>query len=89
MAGGCGGAHVRGVVADMPADLAGLAEGDVIVAVDGMQVSGAHLMDVVGAIRGDVGTIVSLDVRGADGELRNVELERVHMVVPEGGGCGE
>lgn len=89
LGGSCGSTHVQGVEAGMPAELAGLQDGDVIVAVDGMQVEGAHLMDVVGVMRGEVGSIVELDLRGADGATRTVEIERVHMVVPEGNGCGQ
>ena len=87
--GGCTGAEIRGVQEGMPAEAAGLLEGDVIVAVDGLALAGAQLADVVGAIRGVPGTVVQLDVRGADGELRRVDVERVSMVVPAGGSCGE
>ena len=87
--GGCSGAEVRGVQEGMPAEAAGLVEGDVIVAVDGLAVAGSHLADVVGAVRGVPGTVVQLDVRGTDGEVRRVDVERVSMVVPEGGSCGD
>ncbi len=89
LGGGCSGAHIESIQAGMPAAESGLVAGDVILAVDGMALAGSHMMDVVGAIRGDVGTIVQMEVRGADGELRGVEIERVSMVVPAGGGCGE
>ena len=89
LGGGCTGAEIRGVQEGMPAEAAGLLAGDVIVAVDGMAVAGSHLMDVVGAVRGAPGSMVQLEVRGADGELRGAQVERVSMVVPAGGGCGE
>jgi hypothetical protein len=54
-----------------------------------MALAGSNMVDVVGAIRGDAGTLVQMEVRGADGELRAIEVERVSMVVPAGGGCGE
>ena len=89
LGGGCTGAEIRGVQSGMPAEAAGLVAGDVIVAVDGMALAGSQLVDVVGAIRGAPGSMVQLEVRGADGILRGVEIERVSMVVPAGGGCGE
>jgi C-terminal processing protease CtpA/Prc len=87
--GGCTGAEVRSVESGMPGEAAGLVAGDVIVAVDGMALAGSHLVDVVGAVRGVPGSVVQLEVRGADGTLRGIEVERVSMVVPVGVGCGE
>jgi len=55
---------------------AGLAAGDVIVAIDGKDIhSFASDDDVRKALRGDVGTKVKLTVE-RDGEKRDVEVER-------------
>ncbi|MFT6399503.1 MAG: C-terminal processing protease CtpA/Prc [Bradymonadia bacterium] len=89
LGGGCSGVHIESIQDGMPAQASGLLAGDVILAVDGMALAGSNMVDVVGAIRGDAGTLVQMEVRGADGELRAIEVERVSMVVPAGGGCGE
>ncbi|MCB9530255.1 MAG: PDZ domain-containing protein [Myxococcales bacterium] len=89
LGGGCGGAHIVSVEPGLPGDLAGVTTSDAVVSVDGLDVSGAHVLDIVGAIRGGVGTTVELGLRGADGSVRKVELERVSVVVPEGLGCGQ
>jgi S1-C subfamily serine protease len=69
------GAVVRSVTEDSPAELAGLAEGDVITAVDGETVKGPD--DVVEAIAAHVpGDQVTLTiVSSEDGEERDVEVE--------------
>ncbi len=81
------GMRVNGVIDGMPATEAGVLEGDVIVAVDGMALAGAPMVDVVAAIRGEVGVPVALDLLGADGAQRTVTLSRSLMVLPEGGMC--
>jgi len=59
-----------------PAHQAGLHHGDEIVSVDGSAVSGKSYEQVVHMIRGDVGTVVKLGVRGAT-ELREISITRV------------
>lgn len=51
------------VFADSPAQKAGLREGDVIVAVDGKDISGLNVQAVVNLIRGPIGAPVQLTVR--------------------------
>lgn len=45
-----------------PADLAGLRNGDILLSVDGAAVAGRNLNDVIGQIRGEVGTPVAIGV---------------------------
>lgn len=80
--GGCAGVRVVGVEDGLPAAAAGLQAGDLVRSVDGMQLEGAHLMEVISAIRGEVGTPVELGVVGSDGTERNVTLDRVAIAVP-------
>ncbi len=87
VAGGCGPVAIEGVEAGMPAAEAGLQVGDRIVTVDGLLTTGTPLWDIVGEIRGEPGTIVTLGVETADGVGRTVELERLTMAIPEGGSC--
>ncbi len=74
--------HIVEVFDGMPAADAGIVAGDVIVGIDSMSLDGANQWDVVGSIRGDVGAPVALDVQGADGQVRTVQLERVAMAAP-------
>jgi S1-C subfamily serine protease len=70
------GAVIVEVEADSPADEAGLEEGDVVVAVDGQELSADEtLADVIGAY--DPGDTVTLDVKrpGPDEETREVTIE--------------
>ena len=63
--------------ADGAAARAGLREGDVIDAIDGEPVAGRAEREVVAALRGEVGTVVVLRVRGGDGGAgRDVRVER-------------
>lgn len=61
---------------DSPAASAGVRKGDEILAVDGRSVAGIPVTDVVGKLRGDAGTTVSLRIR-RDGVTRTVSLRRV------------
>jgi S1-C subfamily serine protease len=70
------GAVIVEVEVDSPADEAGLQEGDVVVAVDGQELSAEEtLVDVIGAY--DPGDTVTLDVKrsGFDEEAREVTVE--------------
>jgi len=59
-----------------PAQQAGLRHGDEIISVDGIAVTGKTYEQVVKMIRGDVGTIVKLGVKG-DAETREISITRV------------
>lgn len=59
-----------------PAQQAGLHHGDEVVSVDGSAVTGKSYEQVVHMIRGDVGTVVKLGVRGESG-LRELSVIRV------------
>lgn len=74
------GVRVRAVYPGAPA-LGVLAEGDVIIEVDGVSAAGRSLQDNMGAIRGPEGTSVDLTVRDKDGATRTVRLERARVTV--------
>jgi serine protease Do len=68
------GALITQVVADSPAEQAGLQAGDVITAVDGQQLStGTGLADLIGEDK--PGDSVTLDVTGADQQSRQVTVK--------------
>jgi len=73
---------VQTVNADGPAAEAGIAPGDVILAVDDQPTKGEQLETVLGWIAGLEGTDVSLTVRGRGGRVRKVDVERV-VLPPE------
>ncbi|HMS82999.1 MAG TPA: PDZ domain-containing protein [Nitrospira sp.] len=58
-----------------PAHQAGLQHGDEVVSVDGTAVTGKSYEQVVHMIRGDVGTVVKLGVKGENG-LRELAVTR-------------
>ncbi len=63
-----------------PAEHAGLAEGDVILEVDGEEVTGLPLHQVVTRVSGPAGTEVTLVIEAAEtGEVREVTLTRVEI----------
>lgn len=66
---------------DSPADKAGIKAGDIILAVDGKNVVGANLEDVLPAIRGDAGTQVTLTLQ-RDKKTFDVTLTRYEIVQP-------
>lgn len=70
------------VIRDGPADMAGLRPGQQLVAVDGQNVTGRRLADVMQLLAGPEGTRVRLTVHGRPGTDGNIELERA-MVPPE------
>ena len=67
---------VDNVNADGPAGEAGIVVGDRISAVDGRSTQGASAESVMGWLAGPEGTAVTLGVRGRDGRLRTMEIER-------------
>ncbi|MBN1121443.1 MAG: S41 family peptidase [Anaerolineae bacterium] len=71
------------VYRDNPAYIAGLKEGDIIVAVDGEAVdeSDPDMTNLLAAIRGDIGDIVAITVE-RDGERIDFEIERAEVLLP-------
>lgn len=77
------------VVAPMkgtPGDEAGIKAGDKILAVDGTNVDGMQLEDVVAKIRGKQGTEVELLLESAGGAVRTVRVIRGDIKVESVGG---
>ena len=73
---------IVGVFPKSPADTAGLAVGDEIVAVDGKQTTGHTVDDIVGWVRGEAGSSVKVTVRpGATGKEREVSMVRAAVAV--------
>ena len=73
---------VQTVNADGPAADAGIRPGDRIIAVDDQPTRGEDLDTVLGWIAGIEGTDLTLTVRGRNGRLRTVDLER-EILPPE------
>ena len=65
-----------------PADEAGLQAGEVIQGVDGVAVTAENRTDLISSIRGEEGSSVTLTIADANGETRDVTVERkaVHGV---------
>lgn len=59
---------------DSPAAAAGLAEGEIITAVDGQSLAGKARYERDDLIGGEAGTVLSLTVLGTDGQERTVEV---------------
>lgn len=57
-----------------PAAMAGIAKGDLIVAVDGVATSASTLSDVRASFAKPAGSVITLDVAGKDGVTRTVKL---------------
>ncbi|MFO0708095.1 MAG: PDZ domain-containing protein [Nitrospira sp.] len=68
--------YVAMVHPEGPAYRAGLAHGDEVVSVDGIPVAGKTYEEVVKMIRGAVGTVVKVSVKG-EGGVREVAITRV------------
>ncbi len=73
---------IVGVFKGSPAETAGLAAGDEIVAVDGKTTSGHKIDEIVGWVRGEAGSTVKITVRpGATGAEREVSMVRADVAV--------
>ena len=70
-----GGFQIVAVTAQSPAEKAGLQPGDVIVAIDGADVSGKTITDVQEIIRAKVNRTVSFTIRDSDGRSRTVSVD--------------
>ena len=62
-----------------PADKAGVAVGDVIIAVDGESIAGDARATAVDKVTGEAGTTVSLTLLGMDGSTREVTCTRASL----------
>lgn len=69
---------VQEVYKDTPAEEAGMKEGDVLLSVNGDDVTGMSLSEVVDLVKGEENTKVSVTVRRAGG---NVDLEMTRKIV--------
>ena len=76
-----GASTISGVIRNSPAEAAGLMEGDIIYKVDGEDMTGLELDEVVSHIRGPEGTKVTLTLIRS-GETMDVELTRAQVNTP-------
>lgn len=77
-----GRATVVAPMPDTPAKRAGLASGDVIMAIDGKSTENMSLEEAVSLMKGLEGTLVVLTIGRGDDEVRDVEIVRAVIVVP-------
>lgn len=76
------GVTIVNVLADTPAEAAGLEEGERIVSVDGEAVGEAPLQAVVRQVQGEAGTTVRLGLEGGSQGPREVEVTRAQIDRP-------
>ena len=67
---------VSGTIDDLPAGQAGIARGDVLLAIDGHDLANVNLPTAVALIRGPSGAALTLQVRGPDQRVRTVRIVR-------------
>jgi carboxyl-terminal processing protease len=73
---------IVGVFKESPAEGAGLKVGDEIVAVDGKATKGKTIDEIVGWVRGEAGSSVTVTVKtGGDGKEREVAMVRADVAV--------
>lgn len=72
---------IASVIADSPAEKAGMQQGDLLLAVDGATVNGLTVDEVTVQVRGEAGTSVSLLV-SRDGQRQTIELIRATVDFP-------
>lgn len=77
-----GGVEIRYLFADQPAQKAGLRVGDVVVAVDGKDVTKMLLDDAVSLIRGPRNTKVLLTIRRGEEPLQDITIVRARIEIP-------
>ena len=77
-----GGVKLRYIYPDRPADKAGLQAGDVIITVDGKDVTKLTLIEAIGLIRGPSGSKVVLTVRREMQEPFDVTVTRARIEIP-------
>jgi carboxyl-terminal processing protease len=76
---GGGGFVVSGVQAGGPAAQGGIRPGERILAVDGQSTQGADLADVNTLLAGPENTMASIALRGHDGKVREIDIERARV----------
>jgi carboxyl-terminal processing protease len=77
-----GGVKIRHLYPNQPAQKAGLQEGDVVIKVDGKDVTTMSLDDAVAMIRGPKGTKVVLTVRRDDQQPFDISITRDRIEIP-------
>jgi C-terminal peptidase prc len=75
------GVLVKAVLPDSPAEKAGLQAGWIIESIDGTVAKGMEMEKAVSLLRGEVGSVVQLDVRTASGESRHVSVTRDKIAI--------
>ena len=73
---------VQAVTAGGPAEAAGVAPGDIVIAVDGVSIAGEARYDATPLIQGEEGTTVELTLLGVDGTERTVACARATLRSP-------
>ena len=73
--------HIVSTIDGTPADTAGLQPDDVILGVDGMDISGWTVDEVTAMVRGTAGTDVVLTIQ-RDGDVFDVTITRATFIVP-------
>ncbi len=77
-----GGVQIKHLFADQPAQKAGLQVDDIIIKVDGRDVTAMQLDEAVALIRGPRGTQVQLTVKRGDGAPFDVTITRARIEIP-------
>lgn len=74
---------INGVIADTPAQEAGLRENDLIVLIDGESAQGLDLSEIVARVKGEEGTIVRLTIyREGETDYLEIDVERRKIESP-------
>jgi carboxyl-terminal processing protease len=76
-------AKISGVIADTPAEEAGLRENDIIYQVDGESIQGLELSEIVTKVKGKEGTTVHLTIiRDGETDYLELDVERRQIETP-------
>jgi carboxyl-terminal processing protease len=76
-----GSVQIEALIPDTPAAKSNLKVGDVILGVDGKSVQGKTVNDVVGLIRGQAGTNVTISVQHSGGAKEDVQITRASITL--------